>query len=386
VKGLPSIGVVAELAGVSTATVSRVLNSSKPVNAQTRLRVEAVVAKLGYRPNVFGRCLARSKSHLVLVLGPDLSNPRHAQVVCGIESAATRHGYRVVLTGCTGETLGSPVFRLVDGVISLMRRGEGEVLEAGLASKPWVDCSERLSYRTVAAELREVLSHAGTSRDVEMAVEHYIQLVERRIVPSEKIIEACKQIYRDHQAAFDLIVTHGQTSALAAAFEMFVDGVRVGDDPHTPDLHRENVRADGVFFVFKAWQGPLTETLPEAAKGSWPSKCPVLLWFELRGSSLKLCLGLGPYKYRKDERARFLEALREQLKQLLPNEGVKKGTGAEFTRLLTKSRKVAEGLSVDDLLQELTELWHTANPVKLRDAVLAAVRSQPPQPAEVKGA
>lgn len=144
-KGLPSIGVVAELAGVSTATVSRVLNSSKPVNAQTRLRVEAVVAKLGYRPNVFGRCLARSKSHLVLVLGPDLSNPRHAQVVCGVESAATRHGYRVVLTGCTGETLDSPVFRLVDGLISLMWRGEGEELEAGLAGKPWVDCSERLS-------------------------------------------------------------------------------------------------------------------------------------------------------------------------------------------------------------------------------------------------
>jgi hypothetical protein len=235
----------------------------------------------------------------------------------------------------------------------------------------------RLSYRTVATEMREVLAHAGAPRDVEMVVEHYIQLIERRIVPSSKIIEACKQIYRNHKAAFDLIVTHGQTSTLAAAFEMFVDGVRLVDGQQEPDVRSENVRADAVYFVFKVWQVPMSATLPEAAKGSWPSKYPVLLSFQLIENTLKLRLELGPYKLRKEERAGFLAELSEQLKGRLPADSVKKGRGQEFTLLLAKPGRVAEALSANELVEEMGKLWHSFKPAEVRDAVLAAIQQQP---------
>ena len=70
---MTSIAAVAALAGVSTATVSRVLNRTKAVNDETRERVEAAVAKLGYRANPFARSLISGESRLILVIVPDMT-------------------------------------------------------------------------------------------------------------------------------------------------------------------------------------------------------------------------------------------------------------------------------------------------------------------------
>ena len=72
---MASISAVAEHAGVSIATVSRVLNGTKAVNADTRARVEAAVAALGYRANALARSLMRGETRLLLVLVPDFANP-----------------------------------------------------------------------------------------------------------------------------------------------------------------------------------------------------------------------------------------------------------------------------------------------------------------------
>lgn len=150
-KPPPSIDEVARLAGVSIATVSRVINNSKPVNPETRQRVERVIAATGYRANAAGRSLAMAQSHLLMVLVPDFANPFYAQIVQGAESVTRAAGYKLLLTDATsGEAphqtaLDAIYNRLADGVINLAHLDDDPKLHARLRELPWVNCSEFVS-------------------------------------------------------------------------------------------------------------------------------------------------------------------------------------------------------------------------------------------------
>ena len=147
-NALPSITAVAELAGVSTATVSRVLNKSKPVSEDNRLRVESAVAQLGYRANAFGRFLRKAESRLLLVLVPDFSNPYYAEILRGVESVTRTRGYNILLADSPdtwaqdSHTLESLYNRMTEGVISLAHIHERADLVALVRGLPWVSCSE----------------------------------------------------------------------------------------------------------------------------------------------------------------------------------------------------------------------------------------------------
>lgn len=147
-KQLPSIHVVAQRAGVSIATVSRVLNRSKPVNDDTRRRVEEAVAALGYRTNTAGRSLAKSQSRLLMVLVPDFANPFYAQILQGAESVVRAAGYKLLLTDATSSdaahqtALDAIYNRLADGVINLAHLDDDPALHDALHDLPWVNCSE----------------------------------------------------------------------------------------------------------------------------------------------------------------------------------------------------------------------------------------------------
>lgn len=88
---------VARLAGVSPAVVSYVLNDSHPVSPQTRVRVEAAIRELGYRPNALARSLATARSHTIGLLLPDSSNSFFAQLADSVENAALEAGFVVLL-------------------------------------------------------------------------------------------------------------------------------------------------------------------------------------------------------------------------------------------------------------------------------------------------
>jgi LacI family repressor for deo operon, udp, cdd, tsx, nupC, and nupG len=88
---------VAREAGVSIATVSRVLSRSPLVNAATRTAVEAAVRALGYTPNAAAKSLRTLRSGKLLVTVPDIANPFFALILQGIEAAALRAGYSVLL-------------------------------------------------------------------------------------------------------------------------------------------------------------------------------------------------------------------------------------------------------------------------------------------------
>jgi LacI family transcriptional regulator len=94
---------VATHAGVSAMTVSRVINESPRVSPDTRDRVEASIAKLGYVPNRLARGLIQRKTHAFGVIVPDVANPFFTLVVRGAEQVAWRAGYHVILCDTQGD-------------------------------------------------------------------------------------------------------------------------------------------------------------------------------------------------------------------------------------------------------------------------------------------
>ena len=98
----PRLEDVAARVGVSTASVSLVLRGAPGPSAETRERVIAAAAELGYRPDRTASLLARRRRHLLGVL-IDVRNPFHAELVEEIYAEADRSGYEVVLSTLTRE-------------------------------------------------------------------------------------------------------------------------------------------------------------------------------------------------------------------------------------------------------------------------------------------
>ncbi|MEM7490900.1 MAG: LacI family DNA-binding transcriptional regulator, partial [Pseudomonadota bacterium] len=88
---------VARAAGVSTATVSRVLNGSPLVSADVRARVEAVVARTGYMPDLGARMLATRRSRALGAIVPTLDNAIFAAALDGFEAEARAAGFALMI-------------------------------------------------------------------------------------------------------------------------------------------------------------------------------------------------------------------------------------------------------------------------------------------------
>jgi LacI family transcriptional regulator len=99
---MASITEVARLAGVSAATASRVVSAADyPVSAATRERVLEAARTLDYVPNALARGLVKSRVPVVAVIVHDITDPYFAEVVRGVEDAASEAGYLVIT--CSSE-------------------------------------------------------------------------------------------------------------------------------------------------------------------------------------------------------------------------------------------------------------------------------------------
>lgn len=94
---------VAERAGVSKATVSRVINGNYPVSDELRQRVESAIAELGYQPDRAARRLRANSSEVLGVIVPDIQNPYFTSVVRGIEDIAYENHMNVLLCNTDDE-------------------------------------------------------------------------------------------------------------------------------------------------------------------------------------------------------------------------------------------------------------------------------------------
>jgi len=89
---------VAKLAGVSLATVSRVMNDSDKVKPQTREKVQLAMDQLGYRPNSIAQSLASNRSNSVGILVPELHGPFFGFMLSSIEEELRAHGKHVIIS------------------------------------------------------------------------------------------------------------------------------------------------------------------------------------------------------------------------------------------------------------------------------------------------
>ncbi len=93
---------VARRAGVSTATVSHVINETRFVSEELRARVYQVMKELDYRPNAIARSLRCKKTQNIGMIVPDIAYPFLAEVSRGVEDAGFRLGYNVILCESNG--------------------------------------------------------------------------------------------------------------------------------------------------------------------------------------------------------------------------------------------------------------------------------------------
>lgn len=90
---------VAKRAGVSIATVSRVINGVSTVEAEIREKVERAIVELGYRPNEVARSLRVDKTYTIGMVAPEISNPYAMEVASGAQKVLRRHGYAMMISG-----------------------------------------------------------------------------------------------------------------------------------------------------------------------------------------------------------------------------------------------------------------------------------------------
>ena len=100
--GMMNIKDVANLAGVSPSTVSRVLNGKDYVNETTRQKVLDAVKQTNYQPNVLAKSLKMGRTNTICLLIPDLRNLIFPEIARGVEDEARKNGFTVVLCN-TGE-------------------------------------------------------------------------------------------------------------------------------------------------------------------------------------------------------------------------------------------------------------------------------------------
>lgn len=115
---------VARSAGISRQTVSRVVNDHPSVAPNTRLRVQKVIARLGYQPNVLARSLVHRRSHTLGVVAAGLEYFGPSGTLVGIEHRASELGYSILLyllhrpqVDDVTQVLNSLLSRQVDGIV-----------------------------------------------------------------------------------------------------------------------------------------------------------------------------------------------------------------------------------------------------------------------------
>lgn len=126
---------IAKKAGVSTATVSRVVNGTAPVALLTEQRVRKAIERLGYYPNSHARTLGSGKSHMYGLIISDITNPFFPEVVKHFEQIAVEHGQEVLIANTNYEPERMQVCvrrmleRKVDGVAIMTSEMDAKLVE-----------------------------------------------------------------------------------------------------------------------------------------------------------------------------------------------------------------------------------------------------------------
>lgn len=210
---------IAKEAGVSPATVSRVLTNSANVKQEKREKVERLIAKYNFKPNALAKGLANTRTKTIGVLAADVRNPYYASLFVACEQAAREAGHTVVLYNSLGKTenevelLGKLVEQKVDAIIQLGGRVDDlvsnieyvEIVNQIMSTIPVI----------VTGKLDGTRCHAvriDSMKAMELLMEHLLDLGHEKIallggrkdvLATFEKYQMYKQILRENQIAFD---------------------------------------------------------------------------------------------------------------------------------------------------------------------------------------
>lgn len=125
---------IAELAGVSVATVSKVINGKdQHISHETRERINEIIKSTGYMPNAVARGLKIKKTNTIGLIIPDITNPFFPEIARGIEDVARENGFGVVLRNTDNNPLRESECitflqsKMVDGIILIRGASSGNI-------------------------------------------------------------------------------------------------------------------------------------------------------------------------------------------------------------------------------------------------------------------
>lgn len=211
----PTLGDVAQEAGVSSITVSRVLNSPDSVREATRHKVEAAIERVGYVRNMLAGSLASASSRFIAVIVPSLSNVVFIEVIQGLQTTFEKHGYQILL-GNTDYSM-QREFELVNAflgwsslalVTTGLRHEEACITMLRRWQKPVVEIMELGE----SIDLNVGLSHYDAGRCM---TQHLLGRGYRRIVYAGTQMEGNYRARLRYEGHRDLLEQHGIEAPLA---------------------------------------------------------------------------------------------------------------------------------------------------------------------------
>lgn len=179
---------IAKKTGVSTATVSRVLNGvSHPVSEKTRLAILETAKELNYRPNTIAKSLSKGKTNTVAVLLPSITNDFYTQFVDIIEKGISDDGYSTFLCNTHRDIeretrfVNTLIERRVDGVVFCPTRLKAEDNAVNLENVRQL-CAHGLPIVVIGSHFEDVSKvYVDTFEGAKTAVRYLISLGHKKI-------------------------------------------------------------------------------------------------------------------------------------------------------------------------------------------------------------
>ena len=189
---------VARVAGVSTASVSRVLSNHPSVSEELVLKVRAAAEALDFRPNALGRSLRRTGTNTIGLVVSDILNPFFTELARAVEDAARGAGYSMILGNADEDPEQQDHYveillgRQVDGLIVVPTTERSPLLHEAarlnralvLVDRPVEDVDAPLVATNVGPALDALVHHLAATgrRDMAMLAGHGLPLPEHRIL------------------------------------------------------------------------------------------------------------------------------------------------------------------------------------------------------------
>lgn len=234
---MATIREVAQRAGVSVTTVSRVLNKRGYISQEMYDKVYATMDELNYQPNEVARSLTKRRTQIIGVLVPSVDDPYFGEVVNELILSSTRHGYKVMIYASDDKTEKASDYvsmlraNQVDGIIISLRSRELDTLlddnlpivsleRFKVGRLPTVLCDNRMGGRLAAEELLA----SGSRRPVMIGAVH------DKMLPAYDRFVGYRNVMREHDVEERILETkendslHGDYSGLAKqVFKVFPD-------------------------------------------------------------------------------------------------------------------------------------------------------------------